>query len=682
MRKILLVLFLTTFSLFGQNSAKTCEILSKINALIQSEHYHPKPVDDSLSVYVFDTFIDGLDGNRNLLTKIEYEKLCKHRLQLDNYILQNDCSFMNDFVSVYQMALERKKKILEKIRNEALDYNTNDSVKFSKKNFPFDLVQTDMERVWKKRIRYEILEDISKLGTNLDSLSPHFSKLEKIESVKIYEANLCKLNSILNSQKGLEYDLQNDFLNVFCAYFDPHTNYFSLDAKTSFMSALSTSGLSLGLNVTINEKEEIIISEIVPGGPADKTKKFEKDDVIVKVSNKKGEEYLVSCAPLDKIGELIFSDSNLEIEVTIQKKNGNILAILLQKQVMKATTNSVYSFIAEKEIKIGYINIPNFYSDFDGFSSQGCADDVAKEITKLTQDNIQGLVIDLQDNGGGSMEEALKLAGMFIDFGPVSVLVNNKKKHTILKDYSRGVSYFGPIVILINGNSASASEFFAAAMQDYNRAIIVGSKSLGKASMQSIVPLDGNQQDFVKLTLEKFYRITGDSNQIKGIIPDIALPVLYDSIVPREISYKTALQYDRINTKTKFTAFQKDYYPKLIALSNSRSKDNVRFNEIRLANDEINSLYNNPKKPLRIAFKDVFNDVHEIDTLFKKVKKITAIETNCTISNNTYDIEKLQFDSFQQEVNTSKMNGLKTNPYIEEAVAILNDFNNLKIGSK
>lgn len=677
MKKISLVFFLITFTLLGQNSAKTCELLSKINTLIQSEHYQPKPVDDSLSVYVFDTFIDGLDSNHNLFSKSEYQNLCKHRLLLDNYIIKNDCSFINDFVSIYQIALERKKKVLEKIQNEALDYNSNDSVKFSKKNFPFDLETTDFERVWRKRVRYDILEDISKLSPNLDSLTPHFTTLEKTSKAKIFEAYLCKLNSILNSQKGLEYDLQNDFLNIFCAYFDPHTNYFSLDAKTSFMSSLSTSGLSLGLNVTLNEKEEIIISEIVPGGPADRTKKFEKDDVIIKVSNKKGEEYLVSCAPLDKIGELIFSDANEQIELTIQKKNGNILPILLKKQVMKATTNTVYSFIAEKETKMGYINIPNFYSDFDGYSAQGCAQDVAKEIDKLNQDDIQGLIIDLQDNGGGSMEEAIKLAGLFIDNGPISVLVNNKGKHTILKDYDRGITYFGPIVILINGNSASASEFFAGAMQDYNRAIIVGSKSLGKASMQSILPLDEKQQDFVKLTLEKFYRITGDSNQIKGIIPDIALPMLYDSIVPRETSYKTALKYNKINTKIKFNPYKKDYYPSLIALSKTRTQNNTRFNEIIAANQEINALYNDTKKPIRVAFKDVFKDVHEIDSLWKKVKKITTTKTNCNIINNSYDLKQLQQDAFLQEINTSKIKDLKTNPYIEEAVEILNDYNKL-----
>ncbi len=675
MRKFSLVLFLTTYSLFSQNSEKTCELLSKINTLIQREHFRPKPIDDSLSVYVFDTFMDNLDGNRNLFTKIEYKKLTKYRLLLDNYILQKNCSFMNDFISAYHWALIRKKSTLEKIQIEALNYNAKDTVKFSKKNFPFELVDTDFDRVWRKRIKFDILEDISKLSSNMDSLTPHFAKLEKISKAKIFEKHLCKVNSLLNSPEGLGYDLQNDFLNIFCSYFDPHTNYFSQDAKTSFMSGLSVSGLSIGLNVTLNEKEEIIVEDIVPGGPAARSKKFEKEDVITKISNTKGMEYLVSCAPLDKIGELIFSDSNEEILLTIQKKNGAVLDVLLKKIVMKATANAVSSFIVEKETKIGYIKIPNFYSDFDGYSNQGCADDVAKEIQKLNQDNIQGLVIDLQDNGGGSMEEALKLAGMFIDFGPVSVLVNKQNKHTILKDYYSGSSYNRPIVLLINGNSASASEFFAAAMQDYNRAIIVGSKSLGKASMQTIIPLDGSQKDFVKLTIEKFYRITGDSNQINGIIPDINLPVLFDSIVPREISLKTALKYDVITTKARYNAFPKSYFQKLEDLSNSRKKSNLRFNEINSLNEKIVALYLDPKKPLPVNFKAVFNDVHEIESLWGQIKKNIAIENNCIITNNTYDSEKLKFDDYQQEINTYKIKELKTNPYIEEAISILNDFN-------
>lgn len=675
MKLFSLSLFLISFSLFSQNGDKTCEILSKINILIQQEHYSPKPVDDSLSVYVFDTFMDQLDVNRNLFTQIEYQKLAQHRLQLDNYIVRKNCSFMNDFVSAYQLALKRKKKILDKIQKEAFDYNTNDTVKFSKKNFPFDLAEKDLERVWKKRLRYDILEEISKLSTNLDSLNIHFEKLEKSTKTKVFDTNLCKVSSLLSSKKGIEEDLKNSFLNIFCTYFDPHTNYFSPDAKSSFMSGLSTSNLSLGLNITFNEKEEIIVDEIVPGGPAAKSEKFEKEDVILKVSNKKGEEYLVSCASIEKIGELIYSDSNSEIELTIQKKNGNIQAVLLKKEVMKTNANSVFSYIVEKETRIGYINIPSFYSDFDGSTVQGCADDVAKEIVKLQKDNIKGLVIDLQNNGGGSMEEAIKLAGMFIDSGPISVLVNSKKKQDIIKDVNRNSAYNGPIIVLINGNSASASEFYSAAMQDYNRAIIIGSKSLGKASMQTIIPLDEKkQQDFVKLTVEKFYRVTGESNQIKGIIPDISLPVLFDSITTREVSFKTALQQDAISTKGKFNPLANPNFEKIVALSNLRVKKSEIFNEINIANSEINALYLHLKKPIRLTFKDVFNDFHEIDTLWEKVKKIAERESGCTILNNSEDIQKIQFDTFQQDINTYRIKNLKKNPYLEEAVAILKDY--------
>jgi carboxyl-terminal processing protease len=679
MRVFLLGLFLFSLTLFAQDGVKTCKILSKINAIIQEEHYKPKPIDDSLSVYVFDALLDELDPNRNLFTKNEYQKLCKHRLELDNYIQQNDCSFMTDFVSIYQNGLERKKRILEKIQKDTFDYTTKDTVKFSKTNFPFDLEETDLEKVWKKRIRYDILEDISKLSANLDSITPHFVTLEKSTKFKILDTNLCKVNSILNSPKGLEYEIQNSFLNIFCTYFDPHTNYFSVDAKSSFMSSLSTSTLSLGLNLTLNDKEEIIIEEIVPAGPADKTGKFEKEDIILKVSNKKGDEYSVSCASLEKIGELLFSDSNTEIELTIQKKNGNIIPILLKKQVMKATSNAVFSYIAEKETKIGYINIPSFYSDFDGFTVQGCADDVAKEILKLQKDTIKGLVIDLQNNGGGSMDEAIKLVGMFIDYGPISVLVDNKNKLNTLKDPNRGSFYNGPIVLLINGNSASASEFYSAAMQDYNRAIVIGSKSMGKASMQTILPLDeNNQQDFVKLTVEKFYRITGDSNQIKGIIPDIPIPVLFDSIMTRELSLKNALKHDSIGVKNRFYSLPKNNFEKIIALSNARVKESPLFNNIKLVNSEINAIYQNQKKPTRIIFKDVFNDVHEFDALWKKVKKIAKTESSCTITNNSYDLEKLKFDTYEQDINAFRIKTVRMNPYLEEAIAILNDYNNLK----
>jgi carboxyl-terminal processing protease len=680
MKGLLYTLLLFPTLLFAQNSENVCQTISKISAIIQENHFQPKPVDDSLSVFVFDDFMDGLDLGRNLFSKSEYESLSKNRLLLDNYISNNQCAFLAEFISTYKNALKRKRKVLQKLQEIPFDYTTKDSIRFSIKKFPFDVEINEFEMVWTKRIRYDILEEISKMSTNSDSLSKNFKSLEKLTKKKIIDADLCKVNSILQDETQLEDKIKNDFLNSFCTYFDPHSNYFSADAKSSFMSSLSTSNLSLGIDVSLNDNEEIVIEEIIPGGPASKNPKIEKGDIIAKVSNNKGVAYWVSCSSLETIGDLIFSDENKEIELTLRKTNGTMSTVLLKKELMKATNNSVFSFIIEKEIKVGYIKIPNFYSDFENNTIKGCADDVAKEIVKLKKDNIEGLVIDLQNNGGGSMAEAIKLVGMFINIGPVSILVNQKHDQNILKDLNRGVVYDGPMIILMNGYSASASEFFAAALQDYNRALIVGSTSLGKASMQAILPLEeNNTKDFLKLTIEKFYRISGDSHQIKGIIPDIFMPTLFDSLIKRENSFASALTYDVIKTNARFTALSKTYDDTILKLSKNRIANNLRFTAINSLNKEITAMYNNPKKPIRLRFSEVFIATHETDELWEKVKKITLEETDFNIKNNSYDVQKLGYDEDKIEMNAFKIKDVKANPYVAEALNIINDYKKTKL---
>ncbi|WP_298152923.1 carboxy terminal-processing peptidase [Flavobacterium sp.] len=679
MKRLLPVLLLCSVSLFAQDSGKACELLSKINKLVQSEHYKPKPIDDSLSAYVFDEMMNRLDIGRNIFTKEEYQKLLVHKTRIDDYLNANDCAFLDDFTSTWKTALLRKRKIIESMKAVNFDYNSKDSVKFSKKNFEFDLVEADFDRVWKKRLRFEILDDIAKLSKNGDSLKQHFTALEKLSKDKMIESNLCKVTTILEDSKGIEYQLQTFLLDLFCNYFDPHSNYFSMDAKSSFLSALSTSNLSLGLNVGLNEKEEIIVGDVVPGGPAARSEKFEKGDNIIKVANNRGQEYWVSCTSLDMIGEMIFSDSNKEINLTLRKKNGSIVEVNLRKEVMKASENSVFSYIAEKNgTKVGYINIPNFYSDFESRTVDGCADDVVKEVIKLQHDNVEGIVIDLIDNGGGSMGEAINLVGMFVDIGPVSVLVNNKGKQNVLKDGNRGMAYTGPLVVLINGNSASASEFFSAAMQDYNRAIIIGATSLGKATMQNIMPLDNKNEDFVKLTTEKFYRVTGESGQIKGVVPDIKLPMLFDSVTKREDSYKTALPNDVIVTKARFQPLSIPNKEKIIALSTSRIQNSVKFNELKQLDGEINLMYNKTRGPIRLTFADVFKDIHEIDPLWNKIKEVAEKPSGVSISNTSYEKGKISNDAFEKEISDYRMKDVKSNPYLEEAINIIKDYNGLQ----
>jgi carboxyl-terminal processing protease len=236
------------------------------------------------------------------------------------------------------------------------------------------------------------------------------------------------------------------------------------------------------------------------------------------------------------------------------------------------------------------------------------------------------------------------------------------------------------MIILINGQSASASEFFAAALQDYNRALIVGATTLGKASMQTILPLEeNNDKDFLKLTVEKFYRISGDSHQIKGIIPDVFMPTLFDSLIKRENSFASALPYDVIKTNTRFTAWSKIFSEPILTSSKNRIETNTRFISIKNINQEITSLYNNYRKPVRLRFSEVFAATHESDKLWESVKQITAKETECTVQSNSYDRQKFAYDEDKKEINAFKLKDVKSNPYVEEAVNIINDYKKNKL---
>jgi len=676
MKKFLLFLLLLNLKSYSQDSGKSCDILLKINALIQREHFQPKPVDDSLSVFVFETLMSELDSDKNIFLKSEYDNLSKHRYKFDDYLANKDCSFFEDFVKTYKNALDRTKTAIEKIQKTKLDYTQVDTIRFAKKGFSFYVKAEDVNKVFTKRLKFDILEDISKSSNNLDSIKQNFDAIEKISRQKIFETALCKITSRLDSKDGIEKNIRDAFYNIFCMYFDPHTSYFSYDTKSSFLSGLSTANLSLGMYVNLNENDELIVQEIVPGGPASRAEIIEKGDQVLKVSAKKGEDFLVSCSSLERIGDIIFSDTHKKITLSLRKKNGNQYEVTLEKKVMKADDHAAYSYIVSKDnLNVGYINIPNFYTDFENNSAQGVADEVVKEILKLKKDNIGGLILDLQNNGGGSMEEAIKLSGMFIDAGPISVLVNNKKEQKIIKDFNRGSVYNGPIILLVNGNSASASEFFASVLQDYNRAVIIGSTTLGKASMQQILPVSrGNEQDFVKLTMEKFYRITGKSHQLTGVVPDVQIPTLFDSITSREKSFKTALKNDAINVKAKFTPYLKNAVEYLIPISQKRIASDPYFIKVQELNKKINELYLIQKSPFLLNIENVFKDVHNTDTIFDEVKKLSETNIDFTIANTSYETEMMKFDEFKKTINNFRIKDLQTNPSVLEGLNIISDY--------
>lgn len=673
--KFLFVLFTTTI-LFGQNSAETCETLNKINTLLQKEHVKPKLVDDSLSVFVFDNLIDGLDPSRNLFYKEEYDEMAKkYRLNLDDLILKNDCSFLADINTKYTDGLQRTKKMLEKIQAGPIDYNVKDTIRFYKKAFSFYLTKENLEKVWLKKLRYQILDEVSESGNNLDSLKTNFKAIESSARTTILFNEICKIDALLSAKSTQ----QDQLYNIFCIYFDPHTAYFSNDSKSSFVASLSKEHLSLGLRVDLNEKNEIIIEEIDPDGPAFQTGLIKKGDQIISISNQK-ETLQVACSSLESISMMILSEANKNITLTLKRNSGKSFEVYIEKQVMKDEDNSVFSFIIGHESKIGYIKIPSFYADLEGNGRKGCADDVAREMIKFERDNIKGLVIDLIDNGGGSMEEAIRLAGMFVDYGPISIVVDNNQRKSVINDPYKGLLYKGPIVILINSNSASASEFFSSILQDYNRALLLGSTTLGKATMQTILPLDESKNDdFLKITINKFYRVTGESHQYVGVKPDVILPEFYEGVYPKESSYPTAIKNDSIETSLKFRPYVKrSLIDKLAKNSNTRLADNFYFNNIKKINLKIEEMINIPKAEIPMTLDAIFGQKEIRSTLWTEISTFNDENNPLDVYNSTVNKFLLGVYPNDKTINQYKIDNLKTNPYLNEAVNIINDFNNAR----
>ncbi|UPT70788.1 MAG: S41 family peptidase [Flavobacterium sp. JAD_PAG50586_2] len=670
MKKLLFIVVGFPLFSFGQTDTNACGTLSRINLLIEQQHYRPKPVDDSLSVFVFETFLKQLDDDNRLFTEIEINSLKKHKLKIDDYIREEDCTFLDEFYKAYTTAVQRYSSIIEAIKSEPFVYKSTETIQFSKKAFPYVKDEKDLKRLYKKRILFHTLKDISEISQNKDSLLANFDNIAKTTKDKVFKTFSCKASGFQLTRQ----EFNSKFFSSFCNYFDPHTDYLSQSDKSSFLSAVSADNLTFGMLISLNEKDEIIVDEVVPGSSAYYTEKIDSGDQIIKIKYL-NEEYDIACSSMQKVENIFSSSDYRNVEFTLRKKSGEVYNVNLTKKVMKDYDNNVYSYILEKDNKkTGYIRIPSFYAKFEN-GKTNMSDDVVKEIYKLQEDNIDGLIIDLQNNGGGSMDEAVKLTGAFIDAGPVAIMNDRKGNKDVLKDPNRGSVYRGPLVVLINDFSASASEFFSNAMQDYDRAIVIGATSYGKASMQRIFPLSfGNEpQEFVKLTIEEFYRITGKTNQTIGITPDVDIPLLFNEQMPRESENKTALKNDVINSVTRFTPFTNPLKQEVIAKSKKRLSENESAKKISEMNVKIDSLYDGTLTPILLEFDSVFNDVNKINTLWKDIKDISETQYPMNVERNSVDIEYQEFDDFLKSSNIEKIKKLKNNFPVVEAMNIIND---------
>jgi carboxyl-terminal processing protease len=662
---ILLLLFLSN-EIIAQSETAACTTLSKINGLIAAVHFKPKPINDSLSVYVFTHFLKTIDIRNELFLESEIISLKKHKYKLDDHIIHLNCSFLNEFYSIYQKAINRHIAIIENIKKENFPMNSRETIRSSKNAMPYLKTGSDLKNFNKKQMLYDILREVTESSSNKDSLQTVFSIISETSKQKIFEDYTCKAyNYSLTTD-----EFYNIFFNVFCSYFDPHTTYFSTNEKSDFLSTISSDDFTLGLSFSVKDKNNIDIDDILPGGPGYFSEKLEIGDQVIKIKSKQ-EEYFVNCNNFEKIGKILGSSEHKNVSLTMKKKSGEVYTANLYKQVMKNYQNSVYSYVVERENqKTGYIKIPSFYSTLEN-GKTNVSDDVAKELNKLKEDKITGLIIDLENNGGGSMEEAVTLCGLFMNAPFLAQIVTRTDKKEIVGNQKPKNIYSGPIVILINGFSASASEFFANAMQDYNLALIVGTKSLGKATIQEIVPLKDGYDQFLKITIGKFYRVTGKSNQYKGLIPDIEIPSLFDDQMPKEKDYPTAFKNDKIESivdtnKYPMNEKQKD----AIFKYNQKTKTNLELQKNISMKASFNQFYTQ-SIAIPLQFNFVFDQTKEFTKRWKDIETFIKTDYPFVITNTSNDLQRMQLSNYLKSINSTQIKNLKTNFRVFESIKII-----------
>lgn len=679
-KKLALIAFSCIISLtYGQEDAMFCEQINALNQRVQQFHFRPKPLNDSLSKAVFHLFLERLDENKQFFQQADLSLFQADEFQLDDAIASGECSFITKYGPILKQRIEASKNYIASLKNETFDYSGRDTLYFkSVPNSGYFKDDLSSKKYWNKRIRYFILDHLVEQDSTLSYLEDHFKTLEAEVKPKIIQNQLCLLDELLHKNGGMDIFVKESFLNAFANYQDPNSFFYNNSDKSQFESSVSNHQLTFGIGTAKNKNGDIVIAYISPGSAAFLNGNFEENDVIKSLTSPT-QTLETFCVSNEDISAFTSNEKNETIIFKIKKQNGAVQDIPLTKTELKVEQNSCTAFIVKQKSNFAYLNIPSFYTDFDSPHGNGLAHDVATQLQVINKERVKGLIIDLRFNGGGSMKEAAELSGFFINKGPLAILkYGNGDQFTITDDF-RGTLFNKPIIILIDDFSASAAEFFAAVMQDYNRAIIVGSPSHGKASAQVILPL--NEMDdlgFCKLTIEKFYRVTGKSHQSVGIVPDIILPALYDGMKTSEIYSPFALSNDAITPTYRHVPYRRLPMAEIQSKSKGRVEKNENFNAIKELNTSMLNTFIDRDLSYPLTLNNIYEDVQNYNVLWTNFYRTLDLTTQNIPVKNTRDT-KSKLSPENTELIESLMEDISTDIYIHEAIAILSDVRKVKL---
>jgi len=667
-----------------QNETKLSQALVEI---LENYHYEPKAINDEFSAQLFDLYIDRLDNDKRFFLQADIDSLAVYRLLLDDQAKSGSYDFFEKVNLMHKRRVNKVDNWSKRYLNQVFHFESNDYLDFNEDSAQFLNNEQEQALYWEKALKQQVLE---KLARKLDIQEKAKERKDTIIKIKSYDSLEAESRrEVLKSQndwfsrirKFDRGDLLSMYLNCVTEMFDPHTNYFPPADKENF--DIRMSGKLEGIGAQLQEKDGYLkVASIVPGSPSYKQGQLKAGDIILKVAQGDAEAVDVTNMKIDDAIKLIRGKKGTVVKLTVKKLDESIVIIPIVRDVVVMEDSYAKSaIIIQDKQKYGYINLPSFYVDMNDRNGRSCAKDIAVEIEKLKKDKVKGIVLDLRNNGGGSLGDVVEIGGMFIDKGPISLVKPRDGEPEVLDDRKPSVLWNGPLTIMVNENSASASEILAAAMQDYKRAVVIGSPTFGKGTVQRFVDLDDafavNESDHLgslKITIQKFYRINGTTTQLQGVTPDVIMPDRYRYLEYGEKENQFALKADRIpSAQYNITNDCSKAISKAAQNSSKRIAQNPMFNEIERMAFKIKQQNQKYRFTLQLSayqqeMKQIEQDNKRYDELIKSVKAMSVVSTST-------DDAQVKGDANKSKIKTDWNKSFEKDIYLQEAVKVLQDLN-------
>lgn len=677
------------------NPEKESIMMRALLTFVNQLHYNPKPINDDFSATLYDYYLDKVDGGRRFLTQEQIDQLAPYQSQLDDEIQAGTYGFFDQVLEYLDVGIAKAEAYYPEILAQPFDFEKEESIEFIREDRPYAKNDAELRESWRKALKYDVLTKVARrlereADKGEEAAPKSVEELENEARAEVKESWDKIFNQI---SKTTRLSRLSVYLNSITQIFDPHSQYFEPIAKQNFDMRMTGEYEGIGARLTLDGDYTTVV-EVMAGGPAWRGKELREKDAFLKVAQGDEDDWVdIVGWSTDDVIQLIRGKKGTKVRLTVRSADGTIKEISFIRDKIKMEETFAKSLILDGPSdgeRLGYIYLPSFYGNFQDPNGRTCAKDVANEVEKLKAEGVDGIMLDLRYNGGGYLGEAIKMAGLFIESGPIVQVKSRTKEAEVYRDMDKRVQYDGPLAVMTNDFSASASEIVAAALQDYDRAVIIGTASThGKGSVQRIYDMDRVVRDNenikplgnVKVTMQKYYRIDGGSVQLRGVTPDIILPDNYQEIELGEAQEDYPLPWTEIDpleySQSTYVLSSK-YMDKLRKKSQKRVEENKSFqlineNATRVAKNRDDIAY-----PLNLEAYQAFTAKRKAEA--DRFKDIAENAANVTANNLKADYNYIHENEKNEALNKDFVKSVSKDIYIKETINVLHDLIDMKKG--